>query len=238
MEADSIVRPPGDTDGPKRAKILSWKPALLWAAGAVGAFHLAYGSPPLSWLMVGYLFCLVQLARMRTGRQAFYFGLGVGFLTLAPQLTCFWVIFKAAAIALWLVLAFWVALFVAVARVCLLTFPSRASFLLIPFVWTGLEYFRSELYYLRFSWLNVGYVLSGSPFWGVLHWVGMYGAGFLAASIAVALFALRTRAALLLAGCLVIGAIALEIGMSGQSRPTFFAPSWGVPKSEKRTIDF
>ncbi len=30
---------------------------------------------------------------------------------------------------------------------------------LIPIIWTGLEYFRSELYYLKFSWLNIGYAL-------------------------------------------------------------------------------
>jgi apolipoprotein N-acyltransferase len=45
---------------------------------------------------------------------------------------------------------------------------------LIPVVWTGLEYFRSELYYLKFSWLNIGYVsATGSGFFG------MFGVGFL-----------------------------------------------------------
>jgi apolipoprotein N-acyltransferase len=44
-------------------------------------------------------------------------------------------------------------------------------------IWTGLEYFRSELYYLRFSWLNIGYSLSNfnyNPF----DVFGMYGVGF------------------------------------------------------------
>ena len=49
----------------------------------------------------------------------------------------------------------------------------------------GLEYFRSELYYLKFSWLNVGYSFSGH--WLGLHLVGMYGLGFLAA-LCAALF--------------------------------------------------
>jgi len=46
---------------------------------------------------------------------------------------------------------------------------------LAPVVWTGVEYFRSELYFLKFSWLNIGYAL---PPW--LNGAGMYGVGFLA----------------------------------------------------------
>jgi apolipoprotein N-acyltransferase len=49
---------------------------------------------------------------------------------------------------------------------------------LIPIIWTGIEYFRSELYYLKFSWLNIGYALP-APFNGAgVFRVGMYGLGF------------------------------------------------------------
>src|SRR5262249_4656581 len=58
--------------------------------------------------------------------------------------------------------------------------------LLVPFVWMGLEYFRSELYYLKFSWLNVGYALSDFGIFS-FRMFGMYGAGFLAA-ICAAIF--------------------------------------------------
>ena len=200
----------GVNSQPKTAKALSWKRAFLCVAGAAVAFHLAYSSSMLCWLIVGYLFCLVQLARMKTGRLAFYFGLGAGILTVAPQLTCFWVIFGPAAIALWLVLAFWIALFVSIARLCLLNFP-RASLLLIPMLWTGLEYFRSELYYLRFSWLNIGYAFSGSLFLSALHWIGMYGSGFLVATVAAGPSVLRGRLSLALAAFVVVGATAFEL---------------------------
>jgi apolipoprotein N-acyltransferase len=60
---------------------------------------------------------------------------------------------------------------------------------LIPIVWTGLEYFRSELYYLRFSWLNIGYAFPNYPT-APLDVFGMYGVGFLVFSIA-AIFAHR-----------------------------------------------
>src|SRR5208283_4563722 len=49
---------------------------------------------------------------------------------------------------------------------------------LIPIVWTGIEYFRSELYYLKFSWLNVGYIFSNFHPAPILSY-GMYGVGFL-----------------------------------------------------------
>jgi len=54
-----------------------------------------------------------------------------------------------------------------------------------------LEYFRSELYYLRFSWLNVGYSFSDlQPLLPAAGLVGMYGIGFLAAALAAVLMRL------------------------------------------------
>src|SRR4051812_38825251 len=127
---------------------------LLWVVGAVVAFHVAYNNPAFGSFIVIYLLCLGQLAQMLpTTRQAFYFGLSTGLLCIAPQLTCFWTIFGPTAIVLWLILAFWIGVFVTLARLSLVRFGQVWGRILIPFVWTGLEYFRSELYYLRFSWL-------------------------------------------------------------------------------------
>ena len=53
------------------------------------------------------------------------------------------------------------------------------ALILIPFLWTGLEYFRSELYYLRFSWLNAGYAFADNLQWLPLKQLGVYGMGFL-----------------------------------------------------------
>jgi len=197
---------------------IQWRFGLAWAIGAVACFHLAYSSPLLCWCILGYLLGLVQVATLGSGRQAFYFGLGVGFLTAAPQLSCFWVIFGPAALALWVVLAFWVAVFVTITRLCLLNFKSRISWLLVPLVWTGLEYFRSELYYLRFSWLNVGYSFSGSAFLQGLHWAGMYGMGFLLTVVAAALSRFRPKFAVVLMGCVVIGGIVGELIINNGDR--------------------
>lgn len=176
------------------ARTISIPHGLLYAAGAVVAFYLAYSSRFLSVLIVGYLFCLLQLARLRSGRVAFYLALAVGFLSAAPQLYCFWTIFGPTAMVLWLILAFWVALFVALVRLCRLRLPFCAPFL-VPLIWTGLEFFRSELYYLRFSWLNLGYAFAGVLPSPIFHGLGMYGVGFTVAGIAVALSVLKPATA-------------------------------------------
>ena len=157
---------------------LSLAKGFVYLLAAVSSFTLAYSFNALSFLIVVYLYCLISLARVKTSRQAFYFGLGVGMLAYPIQLTCFWTIFGPAAIALWFVLAFWLGLFVMLSRLCLVNFKMPWGALLIPFLWAGLEYFRSELYYLRFSWLNVGYVFSESAYCFPLKIVGMYGMGF------------------------------------------------------------
>ncbi|HEX5218540.1 MAG TPA: nitrilase-related carbon-nitrogen hydrolase [Verrucomicrobiae bacterium] len=150
----------------------------------VACFHAAYlpaQSGVGSLAIIGYVVCLVQLARLRTTRQCFYTGLATGFACVAPQLECFWRIFSAAAIGLWLVLALWIALFVALTHLAIVHLGLKRAAILVPFLWTGLEYFRSELYYLRFSWLNVGYAFAESSIcpW---NYLGVYGMGFVIAA--------------------------------------------------------
>jgi apolipoprotein N-acyltransferase len=168
----------------------SLRKGLLYAAGAVVSFYLAYASPYLGVLTVSYLVCLLQLSGLPTVRQAFYTALVTGFLAVAPQLRCFWDIFGPGAIVLWLVLAFWTALFVSLVRVCRLRLPRWAP-ILVPVLWTGLEYFRSEWYYLRFSWLNIGYAFAGHLPASLFGWLGMYGIGFMAAAVAAVLLTMR-----------------------------------------------
>ncbi len=165
------------------AEPLGWKRSLLWLALAVACFHGAYTSvkyPAAGLLIFGYALGLVQLTHQPTVRRAFYFGLAVGFLCYAPQLFFFCRIFYGAAVVLWLVLAFWVGLFVAIACGALRRWGKVRAAWLIPVLWTGLEYFRSELYYLKFSWLNVGYALQYQIF-------GMYGGGLIVFGIVTGL---------------------------------------------------
>ncbi|MGO8926155.1 MAG: nitrilase-related carbon-nitrogen hydrolase [Limisphaerales bacterium] len=156
---------------------------LFWIMVAAAAFHAAYASVNTSPLIILYLFALLRLAQTDRWRKAFYSGLAVGLLIAVVRLEFFWRLFSGGAVALWLVYAFWIGLFVALARLSLTRLGPRWGWLLVPFIWTGLEYFRSELYYLRFSWLNVGYAFAGAPWQGALKLVGAYGAGFVLVSL-------------------------------------------------------
>lgn len=169
--------------------------AVVIAIVAVACFHAAYTpakSGLLAFAIVGYVVCLVQLARLRTTRQCFYLGLATGFACVAPQLECFWRIFGAAAVPLWFVLAFWTALFVMVTHLAIVYLGLKRTVILVPFLWTGLEYFRSELYFLKFSWLNAGYAFAGTS---LIPWelVGVYGIGFLVSTLAASVLLVRRQ---------------------------------------------
>jgi len=107
-----------------------------------------------------------------------------GFLCYAPQLFFIWTIFGSSAIVLWLVLSFWVGVFAAIVCGTIRRWGKAKVWWLIPIVWTGIEYFRSELYLLKFSWLNVGYALP--ELFSRAYHLGMYGAGCVVFLIAAA----------------------------------------------------
>src|ERR1700679_3343276 len=171
-----------------------WAKSFLWLALAVACFHAAYYAsgkfPAAGLLIIGYAFGLVQLASQPSVRRAFYFGFTAGFLCAAPQLYFFWKIFSVAAIVLWIVFAFWIGLFTAIVCGCLRRWGKARAMWLIPLIWTGLEYFRSELYYLKFSWLNIGYVFPNFPIAPYLYF-GMYGVGFLIFATATVLSGMK-----------------------------------------------
>jgi len=178
-----------------------WGKSFLWLVLAVACFHAAYTSikfPLLGLFIFGYACFLVRLTDQPTVRRAFYFGLATGFLCAAPQLLFFWNIFHMAAIVLWLVFAFWIGLFTAISCGCIRRWGKNKAVWLIPFIWTGLEYFRSELYYFKFSWLNIGYTFPNLQIFPV-DVFGMYFVGFMVFLVAVLFWGrqLRRSAALL-----------------------------------------
>jgi apolipoprotein N-acyltransferase len=136
-------------------------------------------------LLIPCAYALIELSRAATNRKTFYPALALGFLFYAPHLAFFWNIFNAAAIALWLVLAFWLAAFTLSLRLVRRRYGNGWMLLLAPVLWTGLEYFRSELYYLRFSWLTFGMAHHASPSFANL--LGMYATGFLTVALAALL---------------------------------------------------
>jgi len=184
----TVVETVPDTRGATASqRILAPVGTAGWMAVSVASFHAAYLFPAAAWLMVLFLVGLQHLTRARSARWAFYPALLVGIGCYGPHLAFFWGIFGPVAISLWTILAIWVGFFVLIAwslgrfaREWILLFA-------VPIVWTGLEYFRCELYYLKFAWLTPGIAMSAGG-WGAdsaVGGLGVYGAGFIAALIAI-----------------------------------------------------
>ena len=239
---------PNPIEGPSPAKITAragfWVLAC-WVVIAGAAFHAAYAFPQAGFLVLLYQVALVRLAQAGTWRRAYYAGLAVGFLLATVRLAFFWRIFSAGAIALWYVYAVWIGLFTALAGICLRRLPSRVPAaatatpeawripdspfhallevgyaLLVPFLWCGLEYFRSELYYLRFSWLSPGFAFSALPWTVPLSSVGAYGLSFLLMFIACAAVLLWPRSRVQSLAAVLIGLGVLSAwGFASSHRP-------------------
>jgi len=190
---------------------LDWKKSLLWLTLAVACFHAAYTLlkfPAAGLLIFGFAYGLIHLTDQPNVRRAFYFGLAAGFLCYAPQLFFMWRIFGPLAIVLWLVLAFWIGLFVAIVCGSIRRWGKVKAAWLIPIVWTGIEYFRSELYYLKFSWLNIGYAL---PIGSALF--GMYGMGFFVFTIIVIIYYWREFKVTWVEAFLILGVLFIVLAL-------------------------
>jgi apolipoprotein N-acyltransferase len=175
-----------------KAPLTGWQTAM-WMSVAVAAFHAAYGVPALAGLMVVFLYALLRLTEAWRPRWAFYPAILVGIACYAPHLWFFTGIFGVVAFSLWTILAIWIGFFVLTAWSLKRVPFVQAHFWIwaaaVPFLWTGFEYFRCELYYFRFAWLTPGIAMAPSDFGGrwLVQGIGAYGAGFIVAFVAAAL---------------------------------------------------
>lgn len=201
---------------------MTYPKAIGFGILAVAAFHLAYRFQIASPLVVVFLYSLIRLGELPTARIAFYTGLAVGVGIYAPQLGFFWTIFGTPAVTLWLVLAFWIGLFMALVQACRQRLRPLWAAVWIPILWVGLEFFRSELYYLRFSWLTPALALSGTLAAEKGAALGTYGMGFCLAAAAGLISVLPMRLGAAVGGVFIAG---LSIG----TWPTLERPAQAVP---------
>ena len=173
--------------------------ALAWAAGA-------------GWLVLGYLACLWQLHRAPTARAAFYFGWLTGLAIMVPQTWFIKGIFGVMAIALWLLMSVWLGLIVALWQAGFRRWGWRTMIWLGPVMMLAVEYFRSEVWPLKFAWHTAGFALPALQ-WGWAFWaLGVYGLGAVLVALVIAALGKRARIAL---ACLPL--LAWPLGM-GQHR--------------------
>jgi len=104
-------------------------------------------------------------------RAAFYLGFLHGLLTFGITLSWLWQIFSTTAFALWGIFALFTAAFA-----FLVAKSETKSPLLFATGWTGIEYFRGEIFTLHFPWITPG---TGLPPNWFTPLVGVYGVTFL-----------------------------------------------------------
>lgn len=200
---------------------LTARQTCIWIVTAVAAFHLAYEFAALSWMIGLYLFGLVQLSRGPSAGRVFQSALLAGLLIAAGQLWFFFGIFNLFALFLWLVVAAWTALFVLLVHVVRVRHGRIWAMCCAPFFWLGIEYFRCEENWLRFTWLIPGYAFAGHQRPILVGYIGVYGVGFLLVAIAAAVSELPLRRRIAVGGLLLAG---LAV-MSNRNAPAEAAPA-------------
>jgi apolipoprotein N-acyltransferase len=138
--------------------VMVFPPAGIWWMGLLAWF-------PLLWALHGV-----------SPRLGFRLGLGWGVLTYGVTLSWLWTVFGVPAVGLWLLLGCFVGLFGMVYG--RLTTERRKALwpgLLAAVVWVGIEYFRGEVFTLRFPWITAG---TGLPPNGLSPVIGVYGVTF------------------------------------------------------------
>lgn len=184
------------------AKWLSATATLSLAIIAVAAFYLAYEYEAAGGATIIYLACLSRLAWVKSSRLAFYLGLAIGFTIASIHLQFMHGIFGPAAIGLWAIFGIWIALFLLLARIVVGRWP-RFGGLWLPVIWMGLEYFRSELYYLRFAWLTPGFAMSHLG-WVKFAALGTYGFSFVVLSLLAVIQTVERRRSSIMAASLFL----------------------------------
>lgn len=158
---------------------LSFGPRLLLSLG-MGAV-LAVCFPPVgqSFLLPIGVAALIWLLEGLSRRKAFYVGFACGMVWFCSDL--FWLsnLFGMAAISLCAILALFPALFAVLFVWLRRRLPRFPVWLLAALVWTGVEYYRSEPFFLNFGWLGLGYGVVNVPVLAAFaSWFGSYGLTF------------------------------------------------------------
>ncbi len=217
------------------------RPAALKApalAGLSGLLLAACFAPPaqgwLAWLALAPLFCAVLDAP--SARRAGLLGGLAGLVFYSLSLSWMVNVVNFTALFFWAVFALWTALHAALLRG--LWAPAvrggldyRRALLWAAsagLCWTGLEYFRSELWLLECPWLVLGYSQAALPaLYQTLSVWGVYGLSAFIVSVNAALaLALRRRS--YAPAVFFLAALAAAAGW-GQHRLNSFSADYGRP---------
>lgn len=143
--------------------------------------------PPLSYGLVGWaalIPLLIAIYTSPTQRTAGLCGIIAGVVFYSVSLSFLIGVFDYVGFIFANLLSVYIAVFSVSVWLSASKIGLRRSFILIPFFWTGIEFFRSESYQLKFSWLSLGY--SQSPYLPLIQVcdiIGVYGLTFLIVTV-------------------------------------------------------
>ncbi|MBI4802155.1 MAG: apolipoprotein N-acyltransferase [Elusimicrobia bacterium] len=195
-------------------------PYVRWLLAGISAALLILSFPPFGvWPLAWPAFCPLFLAALDCpdAKSAANLGGFTGLIFYGVSINWLRAIFGPTAFAFWCVFGVWLALHVTLLwkiwnnkllndhpRFKNLVFTAAAGLL-----WTGIEYFRCEVWWLECSWLALGYSQTpAAPLFQAASLIGIYGLSALIVSVNAALFLLlkeRRFAPAVLAVLLVSG---------------------------------
>jgi len=171
--------PATDSRAPQRPRPapFAWQIGGGLGAGAL----LAACFPPYNvpYLLPVAMAALLYVLRDAEVRQAAYIGLACGAVYFGGTLFWFVNLFGPAAVPLIGIEVAFVVMFAVLHAWLRKRLPRVPVWLLAPVAWTAVEYFRSELFFLNFGWMGLGYAVVNYPLLvTVASWFGSYGITF------------------------------------------------------------
>jgi apolipoprotein N-acyltransferase len=156
---------------------LRWRLVLLLVLAAGLGYWIAFSTRQGGAAVLLAMPCLFLLSRLKTPRNAFYTGAICALAMYVPHLWFFLSIFHMAAVSLWFIAALPIGIFSLLLYLSRNRFGPTAVMGMTPILWMGVEFFRSELYHLRFAWILPGQAVAFLPGLRMLR-IGVYGLGF------------------------------------------------------------
>ncbi|MEP6757433.1 MAG: nitrilase-related carbon-nitrogen hydrolase [Chthonomonadales bacterium] len=162
-------------------------------AGSVMAAAFPPYHNPIA-LPIGVALLIKTILRCKP-KHAFYLGTLTGLVFFGA--TLFWLsnLFGAASISLIAICALFPGIFGALLSFVTRTFPRIPAVVIVPILWVGVDYYRSEQFYLAFGWNQLALAGMGAPIIGnVAAIVGGYGITFLIVLYAAGIIQLKSIA--------------------------------------------
>lgn len=189
-------------------KYLPLPKAFLFVFITAITYNLAVLNSGLIGLLPVYFLSLIYLSKVKKIRHAFYLGWLASFITFAIHIRFFLNIFAHGSIILWIILAFWPALFILLSRILLFRISKKNFILVLPCIFFVIEVISTELYPLRFSWSAAGYMTAPNSAIFGLSYIGIYGFSLLVFFIVLLIEGSKKRNLSLPSFCLLLSILA------------------------------